>query len=134
MANISDPTSRSEPRPAILVVEDEVIIRMLLVDELLDAGFHVIEAANADEAVDCVLSQDPIDLVFSDVRMPGSMDGLELAAWLTRVRPDIKILLTSGHLDAKLAVNIATLIPTPYRIADVISKIRAYVGLVEDYE
>ena len=118
----------------ILIVDADILVRNPIASYLRECGYRVVEAASANEAVDYVLGQDPIDLVFSDVRMPGSMDGLELAVWLIEVRPGVKILLTSGHLDANLAVGIVPLIPKPYRIADVISKFRAYLGLEEDFQ
>lgn len=58
-----------------MVVEDEILIRMTLVDSLIDEGYRVYQAANADEAAAILKSREPIDLVITDVRMPGSMDG-----------------------------------------------------------
>ncbi len=68
--------------PVVLVVEDEAIIRMLLIDELEDAGFVVMEAEGADAAVVILSNGATIGVVVTDVRMPGSMDGLGLAAWM----------------------------------------------------
>lgn len=62
----------------VLIVEDEVLIRAPLAEHLREAGFNVIEANTADEAWSCLQTGMPVDLVFSDIRMPGSMDGLEL--------------------------------------------------------
>lgn len=83
---------------SVLVVEDDGLIRMSVVDELESAGFKVIEAGNADEAITAIEGNPDIDAVFTDIDMPGSMDGLMLAKLLHQSRPDIAILLTSGYL------------------------------------
>jgi CheY-like chemotaxis protein len=83
---------------AVLVVEDETLILMDIVDCLEDAGFEVIEAANADQAIEVLESRDDIRVVFTDVDMPGSMDGLKLAAFVRERWPPIKLIITSGHV------------------------------------
>jgi CheY-like chemotaxis protein len=80
---------------SILVVEDEAMIRMFVTEFLQDCGHRVFEAANVAEAKD-VLAETPVDLVFSDVNMPGSENGFALETWVRRHYPDIKVLLTSG--------------------------------------
>ena len=87
----------SDTRISVLLVEDEALIRILGVDMLEDAGFVVFEAVGADEAMVILAEQDGIDLLFSDIDMPGSMDGLELARLVHQRWPDVRILLTSGH-------------------------------------
>lgn len=84
------------PQATILVVEDEVLVRMVVAKYLRDCGFQVIEASNAEEAVRALVADGTIRLVFSDVNMPGQMDGIGLARWLRQERPAIKILLASG--------------------------------------
>jgi CheY-like chemotaxis protein len=84
------------PRGTVLVVEDEPLIRLDLADHLRSAGLIVIEAATGDEALAVLTTNDAVDLVVSDVRVPGATDGMELAAWLRRERPKIKIILVSG--------------------------------------
>lgn len=81
---------------AVLVVEDEVIIRMMLVDELEDAGIAVIEADGADAAVAIMSNGATIRAVVTDVRMPGTMDGLGLAAWMRDGAPGVPIIITAG--------------------------------------
>ena len=84
--------------PIVLVVEDEMILRMRAVDIVEDAGFVPIEAINADEAMQILESRDDISLLFTDIQMPGSMDGLKLAH-ATQIRwPHIKIILVSGQI------------------------------------
>ncbi|CAA9492801.1 MAG: hypothetical protein AVDCRST_MAG44-306 [uncultured Sphingomonas sp.] len=100
----------------VLVVEDEPIIRMVAADALTDRGIMAWEAGDADEALE-VLEQHPrIGVVFTDVNMPGEMNGLGLAHEVTAMRPDVKVIVTSG------AVTIAdndlpdhgTFLPKPY--------------------
>lgn len=80
----------------ILLVEDEVLIRMAVSFHLQGCGFRILEAENADEALALLVSEPKIDLVFTDVRMPGSIDGLGLAKWLLSHRPRIAVIIASG--------------------------------------
>jgi CheY-like chemotaxis protein len=80
----------------VLVVEDEVVLRMAVSAHLRDAGFVVIEAVDAEEAVELLHANHKIQLVFSDITMPGTMDGDHLADWVGDRYPEICILLTSG--------------------------------------
>lgn len=100
----SDPdTQVSAPRAVVLVVEDEVIVRMGIAQELRDVGFNVVEAHNADEAVQIIQARTDIEVVFSDIHMPGSMNGADLAAWLRQNRPGLPVLLTSGVVNGLLS-------------------------------
>jgi CheY-like chemotaxis protein len=85
-------------RAVILIVEDELLIRMNAVEMIEEAGFEVVEAANSDEAVAILESRFDITVVFTDMQMPGSMDGLKLAAAVRDRWPRIKIVTTSGHV------------------------------------
>jgi len=80
----------------VLVVEDEALIRMDASDALQDAGFSTIEAANADEALDILGDRLDIDIVFTDVNMPGSIDGLGLMRRIANDRPEICMIVVSG--------------------------------------
>ena len=80
----------------VLVVEDEVILRMAVSAHLREAGLIVIEAVDAEEAVELLRANHKIGLVFSDITMPGTMDGDQLAEWISERYPAIRILLTSG--------------------------------------
>jgi CheY-like chemotaxis protein len=82
----------------VLVVEDEMLLRMWAVDMVEDAGFTSVEAVNADEAVAILESRSDIALLFTDIQMPGSMDGLKLAHAVHERWPPIKIILVSGQL------------------------------------
>lgn len=87
--------ARAAP-PVVLVVEDEILLRMAVCAHLRDAGLVVIEAVDAGEAVELLSANRSISLVFSDINMPGPADGNDLAAWIASRHPDIKVLLTSG--------------------------------------
>jgi DNA-binding NtrC family response regulator len=84
--------------PKVLVVEDEMMLRMRAVNIVEDAGFTPIEAVNADEALAILESRSDIELLFTDIQMPGSMDGLKLAHAVHERWPSIKIILVSGKL------------------------------------
>ena len=84
-------------RPVVLIVEDEFLLRMNAVDMIAAAGFEVIEAANADEAIEVLEARRDITVVFTDIQMPGSMDGLKLARAVRGRWPPIKIIATSGR-------------------------------------
>src|SRR6201746_1440399 len=85
-------------RPVVLIVEDELLLRMNAVEMIDAAGFEVVEAANADEAIEILESRRDITVVFTDIQMPGSMDGLKLARAVRGRWPPIKIVATSGHV------------------------------------
>ncbi len=89
---------QSAVSPKVLVVEDEMLLRMRAVDIVEDAGFTPIEAVNADDALAILESRLDIDLLFTDIQMPGSMDGLRLAHAVRERWPSIKIVLVSGQL------------------------------------
>jgi CheY-like chemotaxis protein len=82
----------------VLLVEDELFVRMATADALMDAGFEVIETVNAQAALEMLARRADIQVLFTDVKMPGAMDGLELAALVRRRWPHILVVITSGHL------------------------------------
>src|SRR6187200_579479 len=84
--------------PNVLVVEDEMILRMRAVEIVEDAGFIPVEATNADQAISILESRSDISLLFTDIQMPGSMDGLKLAHAVHERWPAIKIILVSGQV------------------------------------
>lgn len=89
----------SSSRPYVLVVEDEVFSRMHAVDLVEAAGYRAIEASNADDAIAILEARKDIRIVFTDINMPGSMDGLRLARAVRDRWPPIELILTSGHFD-----------------------------------
>jgi len=84
-------------RPVVLIVEDEILVRMDAAGSIEAAGFDVVEAGNADEAIAILQQRTDIHLVFTDIHMPGSMDGLKLAHYVRDRWPPVKIVATSGH-------------------------------------
>src|SRR6202035_647309 len=88
----------SEASTNVLVVEDEMVLRMRAVDIVEDAGFTAVEAVNADEAISILESRSDISLLFTDIQMPGSIDGLKLAHAVHDRWPSIKIVLVSGQV------------------------------------
>jgi CheY-like chemotaxis protein len=121
-------SSRADRQSVVLVVEDETLVRNTTAEYLRLSGYVVIEAANAAEAVAVFVSGEPVDIVFSDVHLPGGMDGLKLATWIRRHHCNIPVMLTSGHADApRLAelVGEESFASKPYRQKEVVSRIRS---------
>jgi two-component system, response regulator PdtaR len=105
----------SKPRTSyVLVVEDEALIRVLISEELRIAGLSVIEASNADEAWSYAEAGGPIDLLFSDFQMPGSMSGLDLARKLKQLSPNLDVIITSGRVKPEEISGIGAFLAKPY--------------------
>jgi CheY-like chemotaxis protein len=113
----------------ILVVEDEVLVRALIAEELRAAGCAVAEAGNADAALDYIRAGGRVDLVFSDVQMPGSLNGLQFAERVRVDYPGIPVILTSGNSDLRKKVTIGAFVPKPYDIAQTVVLVFATLGL-----
>ena len=111
----------------VLVVEDEALVRLLAATHLSDKGFSVTEAASADEAVVLLEGESVGMLVFSDIQMPGSMDGVDLAHWIALERPELKVLLTSGRT-VPAAARAWPFIAKPYRMDNVERQLRDMAG------
>lgn len=91
----------SGSKPVVLVVEDEPILRELSVYELQDAGYKVLEAGNADAALWIMRSRRGVELIVTDVNMPGKIDGLELARIVGARWPDVRVILTTGDREVR---------------------------------
>lgn len=83
-------------KAVVLVVEDSILIRMGAIDLVVNAGYEALEAADADEAIRILESRDDIDLVFTDVQMPGTMDGIKLSHYIRDRWPPVKLIVASG--------------------------------------
>src|ERR1700733_4977405 len=118
------------PVPNILIVEDEMILRMRAVDIVEDAGFNPVEAINADQAISILESRSDISLLFTDIQMPGSMDGLKLAHTVHNRWPDIKIILVSGQVKPSEAERPADsrFFGKPLGMQQMITELQAMVG------
>jgi len=109
--------------PVILVAEDEAGIRAIVAAYLSDSGFNVVEAPNAEAALNLIKSRE-IDLVFSDINMPGVMQGDSLADWLSAYRPTLPVILTSGVENPTLRGHARRFIRKPYLLLEVAHQIR----------
>ena len=116
-------------RPVVLIVEDEFLLRMDAADAIAAAGFEVVEAANADEAIEVLESRTDITVVFTDIQMPGSMDGLNLARAVRGRWPPVKIIATSGrlHLDEADLPEGGRFLPKPYSPSQVTGVLRELI-------
>jgi DNA-binding response OmpR family regulator len=104
-AAMPDHGSTIEPLYTILVAEDEILLRMPLAEYLRDAGFRVLEAANADEAMAVLGADARVDLAFTDINMSGEEDGFVLVDWVRKHYPNIGVLLTSGSCEALMKID-----------------------------
>jgi CheY-like chemotaxis protein len=122
--------SSASRRAVVLIVEDEFLLRVDAVDMIKAAGFDVVEAANADEAIEILESRRDITVVFTDIQMPGSMDGLKLARAVRGRWPPIKIVATSGHVhvsETDLPEG-GRFLPKPYSPLEVTGLLRELTG------
>jgi CheY-like chemotaxis protein len=119
-----------EGQPIVLVVEDEPLLRMLAVEVVEEAGFIAIEAQDADEAVILLESRTDITLLFTDINMPGNMDGLKLAHSVRDRWPPIKILVVSGQVrlqSSDLPTN-SCFLGKPYQASALVDELRSLFG------
>ncbi len=84
-------------RAVVLIVEDEPLVRMMVIELFEDEGFEVLEAADADQALGILRHRSDVALLFTDVEMPGSLDGYALARWVHVHRPAMKTMIVSGR-------------------------------------
>ena len=111
----------------VLVVEDEVLVRYDTCDFLRAAGYHVLEASTAQQAIDILQENPAIDLVFTDVQMPGTMDGIKLSHYIRNRWPPVKLIVVSGMaiLEASSLPDGSRFFPKPYTnhaIADAMAR------------
>ncbi|MFF0924431.1 response regulator [Rhizobium leguminosarum] len=114
----------------VIVVEDETFVRLDIAMSLENEGFIVLEASNADDAIDILNTHPEIRLMFTDIDMPGSMDGLKLAAAVRDKWPPVKIIVASGHrqLSDELLPVEGRFFSKPYDHARVITAMREMLG------
>ena len=120
-------------RETVLVVEDDAQVRRLTTTRLEDLGYRVVQCPHGAEAMEVIESAQPIDLLFTDVVMPGGFNGRELAEAARRRRPNLRILLTSGYADGALADRAAddetfAILTKPYSKRALAERIRAALG------
>ena len=115
--------------PTVLVVEDDTLIRLEVIEELESAGFSVIEAGDADQAIAVLEARQDIRLVFTDIDMPGSMDGLKLAAAVRDRRPPVHIIITTGKSRPNEIPANALFIPKPYLRNAIVAAMRTFENM-----
>jgi two-component system, response regulator PdtaR len=116
--------------PVILIVEDEFLLRMDSAEVIENAGFEVVQAVNADKPSKILTARSNIQVVFTDIQMPGTMDGLKLARFVRDRWPPIKIVATSGLVrvgEEDLPTG-SVLLPKPYRGDEVVAALRVLTG------
>jgi CheY-like chemotaxis protein len=124
-------SSSSPNRLVVLVVEDEPIVRFDAIQSLEDAGFEVVDAYDADHALVALEQRPDVRAVFTDVHMPGRLNGVELARLVHQRRPDVQVLVTSGVMRVSRddLPEGGHFVPKPYDASQVAALIR---NLVED--
>ena len=122
-------TQNNKAPPVVLVVEDEPLLRMLAIELVEEAGFIAIEAEDADQAVILLESRADIALLFTDIHMPGSMDGLKLAHAVRDRWPPIKILVVSGKQRPQLSdlPPNSCFVEKPYQTSALVEELRSLV-------
>lgn len=110
----------------VIVVEDEPLVRWLAMDFVVEAGLNAVEAEDADQALALIEQLGGIDMMFTDIRMPGSMDGLELARVVQQRWPATRVIVASGHGSAELATAAGAqhFFPKPYRAESVVAALK----------
>ncbi len=117
----------------VLVVEDDVLVRRFVTSEIRALGYQVVEAGNGPEALDVIRGRDDIDLLLSDMVMPGGINGSELAAEAAALRPGLKVLFTSGYTDDEVALynlesSHAPVLVKPFSPEELARHLRAALG------
>jgi CheY-like chemotaxis protein len=116
--------------PIVLVVEDEPLVRLAAADSLSELGYHILEAGNADEAIALLELWSGVRVLFTDVQMPGRMDGLSLATLVRDRWPAVEIVITSGRIcpdEAELPLR-ALFLAKPYLDVDLASTLEGICG------
>jgi DNA-binding NtrC family response regulator len=118
-----DPQTPAE----VLIVEDEAITRMVAADAMSDEGMCVHEAGDATEALEVLAAHPEVGLLFTDISLPGDMDGLALSAKVHQIRPDVELIVTSGAtaLTTSDLPDHGTFVPKPYNPATLVSIVEA---------
>ena len=116
--------SGEDPEHTIMIVEDELLLRLDLANQLRSAGFEIIEAQSGDEAVKILATNIDVDLILTDIRMPGQVDGLGLVSFVKRQERRIKVILLSAYVEADSDSPADASFAKPVRIEVLLAKIR----------
>lgn len=123
------PTQGDDPRPVVLLAEDEPLVRMFNADALDEAGYRVVEASSGDEAMSLFEARPDVRAVVTDVEMPGNVNGFALARHVTESRPFVAVLIVSGRIrpGAEDLPHDSAFLAKPYSGADLL---RTLAGLI----
>ena len=128
MAQATNPN----PRKAILVAEDEEDVRLVVCEALSAAGFTVLEAESGPGALRILENNPGIHLLFTDIRMPGGMDGFELAHRAKQLRPDLRVVYTTGYVKelpwGEHGVGYGPMLSKPYHHRDLVAEVNRMLG------
>lgn len=122
-------TQAKRTNQTILVVEDEVLLRLDLAHQLRSAGFDVIEADSGDEALAILKVKSDVDLILTDIRMPGEIDGAELARSVRAQTQKVKIVILSAYADTQQQLPVDAAFTKPVRIEALLTKVRQLLPL-----
>jgi DNA-binding response OmpR family regulator len=121
--------TEQQAQGTLLIVEDEPLVRMNTAEYLAESGFRVVEAADGAAAIEALKADDTIDCVFSDIQMPGAVDGYAVRRWVQQNRPRVAVLLTSGVSNVMTAAGHLGqprwIVFKPYDLRDVERRLRA---------
>jgi CheY-like chemotaxis protein len=110
----------------ILIADDDVILRTVVAGQLREEGYTVVETSNAEEVLLVLRTGIPVDLLFTDVRMPGTLDGIALARLLRAEFPDVKVMIASGNVAAtEVDTTIDGFISKPYHVRQLLEHIKS---------
>jgi two-component system, response regulator PdtaR len=127
VASVSE--REAQEKTTVLVVEDEVIIRLMIADALRAQGISVIEASNGDEALRVLQSSLPVDLLLTDIRMPSALDGLALAHAARAERPGLKLIVASSQPGAREAAGLAdAFFAKPFDLRAIVERVRSLLS------
>lgn len=127
------PDGEENRRPTVLLVEDEVLLRLAVAADLRAGGYNVVEAANGDEGRNLILAGIPVDIVVADISMPGRLDGAELAGWMQESGYPAPIILTSGLPGAlerarARVPHVKAFVAKPYAHDRVVAQVKALLA------
>jgi len=117
--------SKAMARHSVLVVDDEPLIRMIAAEAFRDAEFDVFEAEDASSALEVLGTAAGIELMCTDVQMPGGLDGVELARLVKRLFPDVRVIITSGYSPKDVRLAGVPFLPKPFSASDLVALARA---------
>lgn len=119
----------ASPKPRVLMVEDESMLLEVITADLEDAGFGVLQAATAEVAMNILRTEAFVDVLFTDIRLPGQMDGWQLAEAARALRPDLPVIYATGFTQTPpRLIEGSVFLTKPYRAAAVIKAITAFTA------